>query len=352
MNARLQTIIDVAKERVEARHANGREKINVCIDSSSIARGAEETLAKINEIVEAKNLKVDVGVTGSWGFCWIEPTVSVRSAAGTQTVLYANVTADRVEEFLEATIVSGGTMPELALGVVEGTATDDIPELADHPWMQGQERRLMEFIGRHDPVNIDEYIADGGYEGFGRSLDLSDEDIVNQVVDSGLGGRAGSGFPTGRKWDFLRTTSGAEKYLICNADEGDPGAWVNRVILEGEPQQIIEGMLIAARATDAFEGYVYIRYEYPLAFERFKVAVQQAYDLGLLGKDILGTGLNFDIISLLGAGSYVCGEETGLIASIDDFRGCRELSRRFPPNPASGTSLRTSTTLSRTQTHR
>ena len=147
MNAKLQTIIDEAKARVAAEKSNGREKINVCIDSSSIARGAEETLAKIREVVEAKGLRADVGVTGSWGFCWMEPTVTVRSAAGTQTVLYANVTADRVEEFLDATVAKSGTMPELALGVVEGTATDDIPLLSDHPFMQGQTRRLMEFIG-------------------------------------------------------------------------------------------------------------------------------------------------------------------------------------------------------------
>ena len=146
MNARLQTIIDEAKARVETKNTNGREKVNVCIDTSSIARGGEETLAKIREVAESKGLRIDIGVTGSWGFSWMEPTVTVRSAAGTQTILYANVTADRVEEFIEATVVSGGTMPELALGVVEGTATDDIALLSDHPWMKGQERRLMEYI--------------------------------------------------------------------------------------------------------------------------------------------------------------------------------------------------------------
>jgi len=330
MNARLQTIIDEAKARVETKNTNGREKVNVCIDTSSIARGGEETLAKIREVAEAKGLRIDIGVTGSWGFSWMEPTVTVRSAAGTQTILYANVTADRVEEFIEATVVSGGTMPELALGVVEGTATDDIALLSDHPWMKGQERRLMEYIGRHDPVNIDEYLADGGYEGFGAALELDAETIVNQVVESGLGGRAGGGFPAGRKWDFLRTATTDERYLICNADEGDPGAWVNRVILEGEPQQIIEGLLIAALATGSFEGYVYIRYEYPLAFERFKKAAEQASSLGLLGKDILGTGLDFEIIPFLGAGSYVCGEETGLIASIDAYRGMPRIKPPFP----------------------
>jgi NADH-quinone oxidoreductase subunit F len=331
MNRRLEQLIDDAKARWDAGRADGRERINVCIDTSSIARGAEDTLAKFRELAAEKKLNVEIGITGSWGFCWMEPTVTVRSAAGTRTVLYGNVTADRAEEFFQKTVIEGGEMPELALGVVEGTATSAIPLLDDHPWMQGQVRRLMANCGTTDPENIDHYLAHGGYEGFGKALDLSDEAIIKTMLDSGLGGRGGGGFPTGRKWDFLRTATASPRYVICNADEGDPGAWVNRVLMEGDPHLIVEGLLISALATGASAGYIYIRYEYPLAVARMQRAIDEARERGLLGDDILGSGKSFELIVFKGAGSYVCGEETGLINSIDSYRG---MPRIRPPFPA------------------
>lgn len=309
-------------------HADGRIRINVCIDTSSLAVGADATLAAFRDAVAARNLPVEVGITGSWGFCWMEPTVTVRTAGGTRTVLYANVTPDRVDDLLEAAL-DDRDVPDLALGVVEGTS-HVVPPLSEHPFMRGQVRRLMRDIGRIDPGQINHYLAHGGYEGFGKALDLDPEAIIKEMLDSGLGGRGGGGFPTGRKWDFLRTATADPKYLVCNADEGDPGAWVNRILMEGNPHLIIEGMLIAALATGAREGYIYIRYEYPLAIERMRVAVQQAYDAGLLGENILGTGKNFDLIVFKGAGSYVCGEETGLINSIDGYRGMPRIKPPFP----------------------
>ncbi len=331
MNARLQAIMDGGRKAWDARQSDGRPRINVCVDTSSIARGAEETLAAIRAAVAARGLAADVGITGSWGFCWIEPTVSVRTAAGTRTVLYANVTADRVDEFVQRTLVEGGDMPELALGVVDGNSTPEIPLLADHPFMRGQARRLMANTGQTDPENIDHYLAHGGYEGFGKALEMDAEAIIKEVLDSGLGGRGGGGFPAGRKWDFLRTATADPRYLVCNADEGDPGAWVNRILMEGDPQLIVEGLLIAARAAHAAAAYVYIRYEYPLAVARMRTAIQQAHEKGLLGHDILGTGMDFDIHVVKGAGSYVCGEETALISSIDGYRG---MPRIRPPFPA------------------
>jgi NADH:ubiquinone oxidoreductase subunit F (NADH-binding) len=196
--------------------------------------------------------------------------------------------------------------------------------------MRGQVRRLMANIGRTDPENIDHYLAHGGYEGFGRALEMEPEAIIKEVVDSGLGGRGGGGFPAGRKWDFLRTATAEPRYLVCNADEGDPGSWVNRILMEGEPQLIVEGMLIAALASGASEGYIYIRYEYPHSVARMQTAVRQAYERGLLGKDILGSGKDFDLIVFRGAGSYVCGEETGLINSIDGYRGMPRIKPPFP----------------------
>lgn len=330
MNSRLQTIISDAKANWAAEQASGRVRINVCLDTSSISQGAEDTIAAMKAAIAAKNLNAEVGITGSWGFCWMEPTATVRTAAGTRTVLYANVTADRVDEFLQKVVVEGGDMPELALGVVEGNATAEIALLSDHEFMKGQVRRVMANTGKIDPENIDHYIAHEGYEGFGKALEMDAEAIVKEMLDSGLGGRAGGGFPAGRKWDFLRSATTSPRYLVCNADEGDPGAWVNRVLMEGDPHLIVEGMLIAAMAANADEGYIYIRYEYPLAFARMQKAVEQARAKGLLGTDILGTGKSFDIVVFLGAGSYVCGEETGLINSIDGYRGMPRIKPPFP----------------------
>lgn len=329
MNARLESLISNAKHAWGAEHATGTIRINVCLDTSSIASGAEETIAKLREAVAARRISADIGITGTWGFCWIEPTVTVRSASGTQTILYANITPDRIDEFVEK-IATGATIPEWALGVVEGNPTPQIPLLADHPYLKGQVRRLMANIGATDPENIDHYLSHGGYEGFGRALEMDAEAIVKEMLDSGLGGRAGGGFPTGRKWDFLRNATTSPRYLVCNADEGDPGAWVNRVLLEGDPQLIVEGMLIAALAAQADAGFIYIRYEYPLAFERMQKAVAQAYEKGLLGDDILGTAKSFHLNVFRGAGSYVCGDETGLINSIDGFRGMPRIKPPFP----------------------
>ncbi|MEO8538425.1 MAG: NADH-ubiquinone oxidoreductase-F iron-sulfur binding region domain-containing protein [bacterium] len=329
MNTRLESIIADAKKSWQSEQASGRISIRVTRDTSSLARGADETIAALRTAVDAKRLVADIGVTGSWGFCWMEPCVTVRSAAGTHTILYGNVTEDRVDEFVEA-IAAGRDFPELALGVVEGNATADIPLLTDHKFMQGQVRRLMANIGTTDPENIDHYLAHDGYAGFGKALEMSDEAIVKEMLDSGLGGRAGAGFPTGRKWDFLRTATASPRYLVCNADEGDPGAWVNRVLLEGDPHLIVEGMMIAALACHADEGYIYIRYEYPLAFARMKQAVEQARAKGLLGKNILGSGIDFDLVVFFGAGSYVCGDETGLMSSIDGYRGMPRIKPPFP----------------------
>lgn len=329
MNSRLESLISSAKQSWASEQASGRVRINVTLDTSSQAKGAGKVLAKLRDAVETKKLVADVGITGSWGFCWMEPCVTVRTAAGTQTVLYANVTPDRVDELIEK-IAAGQDLPELALGVVEGNPTADIPLLSDHPFMEGQVRRLMANLGITDPENIDHYLAHGGYEGFGKALEMDAEAIVKEMLDSGLGGRGGGGFPAGRKWDFLRTATASPRYLICNADEGDPGAWVNRILMEGDPHLIIEGMLIAALAANADAGYIYIRYEYPLAFERLKKAADQAYEKGLLGKNILGSGKDFEIVVFLGAGSYVCGEETGLINSIDSYRGMPRIKPPFP----------------------
>ena len=330
MNAKLESLVLEARAAWEAERSSGRELIGICIDTSSIARGAEETLARIREVAAAKSLNIDIRIVGSWGMTWVEPTLWIRSAAGTHAVLYGNVTPDRVEELLQKAVVEGGILSDLAIGVIEGTSMGDVPLIEDSPWMQGQVRRLMARTGVVDPANIDHFLANGGYEGFGKALDMVDEGIIKQMLDSGVGGRGGANFPVGRKWDFLRTATAEPRYLVCNADEGDPGAWVNRTLMEGDPHLIVEGMMIGALATGASAGYIYIRYEYPLAIERMQVAVDQAYERGLLGNDILGTGRAFDLIVFRGAGSYVCGDETGLMSSIDRHRGMPRIKPPFP----------------------
>jgi NADH-quinone oxidoreductase subunit F len=324
-------LINTAQKIWEDERTRGRQVVTVCLDTSSLAVGAQATLDALRVAIDRSGHDVILRTSGSWGFCWLEPTVSVRSAAGGLTILYHSVTKDRVEEFVQRTIVEGETMPELALGVVEGNATAEIGFLEEHPFMQGQIRRLMERSGRIDPEDINHYLALGGYEGFAKALGQTDEQIIEEMLNSGLGGRGGGGFPAGRKWDFLRTATADPRYLVCNADEGDPGAWVNRILLEGDPHLVVEGMLIAALATSALEGYIYIRHEYPLAIRRMQRAVDQARDVGLLGPDALGEGRPFDLVVFAGAGSYVCGEETGLMSSIDGYRG---MPRIRPPFPA------------------
>ena len=193
MNDRFTAIASEARERWEAARAGGREQINLCLDTSSLARGGAETLAALREAIAAKGLNADVTTTGSWGFCWLEPTLSVRSAAGTRTVLYHSVTPARVEEFVQTVLVEAGELPELALGVVEGAPSDQIAPLEDHPYMRGQVRRLMANCGQIDPENIDHALANGAYEGFVQALDMEAEAIIELMLESGLGGRGGRG---------------------------------------------------------------------------------------------------------------------------------------------------------------
>ncbi len=328
MNERLRELIAGAKQRWDDRQRDGKVHVAVVVDTSSISRGAEATLTALKSA--AADGSFEVHISGSWGFCWMEPCVTVRSAAGTRTILYRDITADRVPELLDRCVTGGGDWPEMALGVVDGTATTEIPLLSDHPFMVGQIRRLMANTGVIDPESIEDYLARDGYAGLLKALDMDDEAIIAEMLASGVGGRGGANFPVGRKWDFLRTATAEPKYLVCNADEGDPGAWVNRTLLEGDPHLIIEGLLIGSRASGAREAYVYIRHEYPLAIDRMEHAVKQAEEKGLLGRDILGLGWDFDVIVVRGAGSYVCGDETGLINSVDGFRGMPRIKPPFP----------------------
>jgi NADH-quinone oxidoreductase subunit F len=305
-----------------------RPRLVVTVSTDSYARGGRETLGELQRLVQERGLDVEVNISGSIGFSYLEPTVSVIASNGAR-VLYGPVTPDRAGELLDRAL-DGGVVSDLALGVLAGEA-DGIPPIAEHDYMRGQVRRLMANMGIIDPENLDHAIANGAYAGLDQALSMDPEAVIKQVLDSTLRGRSGSDFPTGRKWDFLRTARGGPKYLICNADEGDPGAFINRAVMEGDPHSLVEGMIICAHATGAAYGFVYIREEYPLCVERMRRAIDAARAAGLLGEHVLGGDLSFDLRVVVGAGSYVCGEESGLIASIQDARG---MPRIRPPYPA------------------
>ena len=313
-----------ARRRIEALD---RPRIAVGVDTSSVAAGARETLAAIREAVSQRGLDADVDQVGGNGLSFANPVVEVAKAPGSR-VLYQNVRAEDAAGFVDAALVRGEVDNRWLLGALAGA--EGVKRMDDHAWWSIQKRRLMQDMGVIDPEDIDQAIARGAYSGLERALGMTQEEVIAEVTSSRLRGRSGSDFPTGRKWDFLRTSTTTPKAMVCNADEGDPGAWVNRMTLENDPHALIEGMIIGGWASGADRGYVYIREEYPLAYERVVKAVAQASERGLLGEDVLGRGFRFDMKVVRGAGSYVCGEESGLIASIEDGRGMPKIRPPFP----------------------
>jgi NADH-quinone oxidoreductase subunit F len=305
-----------------------RPRLDVAVATCSHAAGVRATLARLQQEIAARGLAVDVGITGCNGFCFLEPQITVTKPDGTR-VVYGPVRPEDVAELLDSALT--GVCARLAVGVLDGEA-EGVAPLDQHFFMRDQVRRLMARCGVIDPENIDHYLATGGYEALAQALTLTDEQLVKQAVDSGLWGRGGAAFPAGRKWDFLRGARTGPKYMICNADEGDPGAFVNRVLMESDPHLIVEGMIIGARATGATYGYIYIRDEYPLCVARMHRALEQARARGLLGTGILGADFTYDMEVVRGAGSYVCGDETGLLSSIDSARGMPRIKPPFPAN--------------------
>jgi len=320
-----------AEEAWRVVESPSRPRIAVGVTTCSRAVGADETLEAIRQEVSRRGLEADVAVTGCWGLCYAEPMVEIAKPYGSR-ILYQKVTAKRVPQLIEETLAStDGVCHDLALATLSSEPVDGMPPLSSLDFMALQEMRcLMANCGVIEPENIDHYIARGGYEGLANALGMSDEDVIWQVSDAGLWGRGGAAFPAGRKWDFLREAKSQPKYMVGNADEGDPGSFVNRTLMESDPHSIIEGMIIGAYATGASYGYIYIRHEYPLCVERMEVALRQARERGLLGQSVLGSGFSYDMETVRGAGSYVCGEETGLIASIEDAHGMPKIRPPFP----------------------
>lgn len=308
-----------------------RTLVRVVIATCSLAKYADQTLEELRSQVADRGLDVDIGQIGCPGICWAEPLIEVRRADG-RHVFYGNVYKGGVSEFVERVLAGGEDDPELALGALNESAVDGIPPLAALPWWRVQTRRLMARCGFIDPDDINQYIARDGYAAIARMLSsgIRQEDVIEEIKASGLWGRGGAAFSAGTKWDFLRTAANNPKYIAINADEGDPGAYVNRSIMESDPHLLIEGAMICAYATGASRAFCYIREEYPVPIARMERATEQAYELGILGENVLGTAMSFDFQVVKGAGSYLCGEETGLIASIEGDRGMPKIRPPFP----------------------
>ena len=298
--------------------------------SCGLAAGAADTQEAVEGYLKKKGITVRIIPVGCIGPCYLEPLLDVQMP-GRPRISYSNVLPKDVPGILSGFFENGEISRNHLAGHFGDGDLDGIPRFFDLPMLKPQVRVVLRNCGIIDPDDLDHYLARDGYMGFEKCLSLTWQEVLDTVKQSGIRGRGGAGFPTWRKWLTCRETESAERYLICNADEGDPGAFMNRSLIEGDPHAVLEGMLIAAYTIGASQGYVYIRAEYPLAIKRLKKAIGQMREVGLLGPRILGSDFSFDIKIKEGAGAFVCGEETALIASIEGKRG---MPRTRPPFPA------------------
>ena len=315
-----------------------REEINrpvVFIGAATcgISAGANKIIEKFNEYKNETKIEVDFVEVGCIGLCAEEPIIDIK-LPGKNRLSYGNVDPNFAVEILDSALKGEPTKKNL-LGQYDEKVPNKwsgVPLLKEHSFFAPQTRWVLENCGIIDPCNIDEYIACGGYRALAKAIHSKTPlEVCNEVEKSGLRGRGGGGFPTGKKWKFALNTENNQKYMICNADEGDPGAFMDRAVIEGDPHKVLEGLIIASYAIGADKAYVYIRAEYPLAIKRLKDAISQAEEYGLLGENILDSGFNLKVKIKMGAGAFVCGEETALIHSIEGKRG---MPRPSPPFPA------------------
>ena len=317
------------KKWEDLKEKNG---IIIYIGSASCGRaaGCNAIIKSINEYLKENNVQADIIEVGCIGLCCFEPLIYIQKD-GNPPICYANLEPKIIPALLEDIIQKGDLREDLALGIIDKKGIGSIPSIYNHPMLKSQVRIVLRNCGIIDPTDIDHYIAMNGYLGINKTLQMKPEEVIKIIKNSGIRGRGGAGFPTGTKWELCRNAKGEPKYLVCNADEGDPGAFMNRSLLEGDPHAVLEGMLIAAHAIGAPHGYIYIREEYPLAVERLKKGIRQMHEYNLLGERILGSDFSFDIEIKKGAGAFVCGEETALLASLMGKRG---MPRPRPPFPA------------------
>ncbi len=338
MNETLNELIYTYKQAAE----KFKRRVIVCAGTGCVANGALDVHAALQREMQAHGLGVMLKLdmhsdhapdktmhlsgSGCQGFCQMGPLITILP----ENILYTRVKPADANEIVEETLCNGRLLERL---LYKNPADDTVCKgPAEIPFYARQNRIVLGDCGRIDPEDLREYIAGGGYEAARRAYrEMSDEDICRTLIDSGLRGRGGGGFPTGMKWDLTRRQPSEQKYVICNGDEGDPGAFMDRSLMEGNPHQLLEGMMIAGRAVGATFGYVYVRAEYPLAVKRVRNAITEARKVGLLGDNLFGTSLAFDIEVMEGAGAFVCGEETALMASVEGKRG---MPTPKPPFPA------------------
>ena len=305
-----------------------RAHVLICGGTGCKSAGSKEVQLAFSRAIEAKGLSDEVMVveTGCHGFCEHGPLVIVYP----EGTFYCQVKAEDVEEIVESHLFKGRIVERLLYH--EPLTHESIPNYSEINFYKKQHRLVLENCGAINPEQIEEYIAVGGYEALAKAVTtMSPEDVIEEIKKSGLRGRGGGGFPTGMKWQFAKASVSDKKYVICNADEGDPGAFMDRSVLEGDPHKILEGMAVCGYAIGADEGYIYVRAEYPLAIKRLRIAIEQAEAMGLLGENIFGSGFSFKLHIKEGAGAFVCGDETALMASIEGKRG---MPRPRPPFPA------------------
>ena len=293
-------------------------KVIVGQGSCGVATGAKKTAAQFERLIEEKDLDVKVDITGCVGTCYLEPIVDVYDDNNNMT-RYVKVNADKASEIVEKHLVNGEVVTDAAI-------SDE-----DKLFIEKQQRVVLRHCGLINPEKIEEYIAVGGYAATKKVVtSMTQDEVIEEIKVSGLRGRGGAGFPTWFKWNAAKANKADQKYIVCNADEGDPGAFMDRSVLEGDPHSLIEGMIIGGYAMGARDGVIYVRAEYPLAIHRLEIAMAQAREKGFLGKNIFGSGFDFDLRIKAGAGAFVCGEETALIASLEGERGMPRLKPPFP----------------------
>ena len=327
LNAIKAAAAEVVNVRVEGKDS-GVKDVLVCGGTGCTSSGSMNIIKKLEEEIERNGLKDKVNIikTGCFGLCALGPIMIVYP----EGTFYSKMEVDHIPEIVESHLKDGVPVKKyLYAETVEG---DTIKSLNDTAFYAKQHRVALRNCGLISPEHIEEYIARDGYQALHKVLtSMSQDDVINCLLASGLRGRGGAGFPTGRKWQFAKASQNEQKYVCCNADEGDPGAFMDRSVLEGDPHSVIEAMAIAGYAIGANQGYIYVRAEYPIAVERLEIAIKQAEEAGMLGDNIFGTGFKFHLGLRLGAGAFVCGEETALMTSIEGNRGeprCR------PPFPA------------------
>lgn len=324
---RFRTLVRQARQTVQESKEPDKPHIYVGMATCGLAAGATETKQAFEETLAERGIEARIIPVGCIGHCYGEPLVVIENP-GFPAICYHKVTAGKAGALVRAFLQEGDPLFEYVLGALE--ENDLIPTVMDFPRFNLERRVVMADCGALDPENIDQYLAGGGYESLLKALEMTPEEVIQEIIDSGLRGRGGAGFPTGRKWQAARSADGSRKTVICNADEGDPGAYMDRTILESNPHQLLEGLAVCAYAVEAENAVIYVRAEYPLAVKMIRRAIDQASQAGLLGTHILGTRFSLSVSVFEGSGAFVCGEETALIQSLEGKRGMPQYRPPYP----------------------